>query len=176
MADPMSDSNTRCPWCSAELPDPGAEQCPSCGAILVAAPDTTGDIKGVTTLDTEAILRARSELSRPRNNRLLSFITGEAPVDMETAANPESLATPSAAVRREMLRLQLEAEQADLEAETVALKADELTRRGIHLSQLGGDEPAPEPDANEAAATGEAAEGDWPAELAPDEPEAPSEG
>jgi hypothetical protein len=134
--------------------------------MLIAAPDTAGDIKGVTTLDTEAILRARSDLSRPRSNRLLSFITGEAPIDNDSVASPESLAEPSVAVRREMLRLQLEAEQADLAAETVALKADELARRGIHLSQLGG-EPEPEAPTAPTAPT----EGDWPAELAPDEPE-----
>ena len=34
-----------------------------------------------------------------------------------------------------MLRLQLEAERADLTAETVALKADELVVMGIPLSQ-----------------------------------------
>lgn len=127
---------------------PGSERCPACGAALVSqtgGPDA--DIKGVTTLDTEAILRARSEVARPRN-RLLSFITGDAPPETGGPASPESLARPPDDVRREMLRLEFEARRADLEAETVALKSDELARRGIHVSQLGEgvpDEPAGEP-------------------------------
>src|SRR5512139_4088566 len=111
MADEMSGSNTRCPWCSAELPVPGVEQCPSCGAALTTATGTEPDIRGVTTLDPEAILRARSEVSRPRS-RILSFITGETPVETDEA-DATSFAPPSDEVRREMLRLQIEAERAD---------------------------------------------------------------
>jgi hypothetical protein len=157
MADAMTGPITPCPWCSALLTDPGAEQCPTCGAILVPAPDAPGEIRGVTTLDPEAILRARSEMNRPRNNRLLSFITGETEVEADVEASATSLARPGDAVRRELLRLQFEAEAADLQAESVALKADELARRGVHLSELG------EPPALEGAD-----------ERAPDEPaEAP---
>lgn len=155
--------------------------------MLISAPDSTGDIKGVTTLDTEAILRARSELSRPRSNRLLSFITGEMPAQANAPIDPQSLARPDVAVRREMLRLQIEAEQADLQAESFALKADELARRGIHLSALGAPPPA---TGNEAAPEGEAAlepqvasegdaagAGEWPEELDPGaRPEPPSQG
>ena len=54
-------------------------------------------------------------------------------------------------VRREMLRLQIEAERADLVAEAVALKSDELARRGIHLSDLAEGEV---PDAGDEAAPG----------------------
>ena len=53
---------THCPWCSVLLPEPGVEHCPACGAALTAVPDAPAEIKGVTTLDTEAILRARSEV------------------------------------------------------------------------------------------------------------------
>ncbi len=141
MADPMTGPVTRCPWCSAELPIPGAERCPTCGAALVS---TTGmpdaEIRGVTTVDPEAILAARSEGARPMS-RFLSFITGDAPPETGGPASPESLAPPPDDVRREMLRLEYEARRADLEAETVALKSDELARRGIHVSQLGGDVP-----------------------------------
>ncbi len=117
--------------------------------MLVTSPDAGGDIKGVTTLDTEAILRARSDLSRPRSNRLLSFITGEVAQEPPSPANPDSIAPPDDAVRLEMLRLRLAAETADLEAEAVALKADELARRGVHLSQLGpppDETPTPAPE------------------------------
>lgn len=141
MADSMSDPMTHCPWCSVALPGPEVETCPSCGAALTAAPGSPTEIKGVTTLDTEAILRARSDVSRPRGNRLLSFITGEIPVDTSTPAEAEVFAPPPEDVRREMRRLELEAQRADLVAETVALKADELARLGIHVSELPGDEP-----------------------------------
>jgi hypothetical protein len=159
MVDFMSSPVTRCPWCSALLPDAGAETCPSCNATLAAAPGAEGEIKGVTTLDTDAIIRARSEVVRPKGNRFLSFITGEVPVETAPAGTADSLARPDNAVRREMLRLQLEAERAEMEAETVALKSDELTRMGVHLSQLGGDEPAAEGDAAAEGGEGEAAAG-----------------
>ena len=107
----MSDPITHCPWCSVLLPEPGVEHCPACGAALTAVPDSPADIKGVTTLDTEAILRARSEVSKPRDNRLLSFITGEVPVDTTTPASAEVFAPPPEDVRREMLRLEAEARQ-----------------------------------------------------------------
>jgi hypothetical protein len=161
MVDSMSNPATRCPWCSALLPDQASDTCPSCNATLAAAPGAEGDIKGVTTLDTDAIIRARSELVRPKSNRFISFITGEVPVDTPDPATAGSIAPPDNAVRREMLRLQLEAERAELQAETVALKSDELTRLGIHLSQLGGPEPA---EGEEAAEGAEAlADGEAPA-------------
>src|SRR3954454_9617573 len=137
MAEPMSGPETHCPWCSAPLADPTVERCPSCGSALpVTGPE--GEIKGVTTIDTEAILRARSDVARPRS-RILSFITGEVTTETGGSASPESLAPPPDEVRREMLRLQLEAERADLAAETVALKSDELAKIGIPLAQLGVD-------------------------------------
>lgn len=144
MADQMSGPVTRCQWCSAELPAPDVERCPSCGATLTSATGTEPQLPGVTALDPEAILRARSEATRPRN-RILSFLTGEVATDAGRPADPASFAPPSDEVRREMLRLQIEAERADLEAETVALKSDVLAHRGIPLSALGQDEPGTEP-------------------------------
>ena len=167
MAESMSDPITHCPWCSDLLPEPGAEKCPSCGAALTTVPDSPAEIKGVTTLDTEAILRARSELSRPRGNRLLSFITGEIPVDTSTPAAAEVFAPPPEDVRREMLRLQMDAQRADLAAETVALKSDELTRRGIHISELAADEPAAEADAEAGSGAPAVAEGEGAIESEP---------
>lgn len=136
MADPMNGPITRCPWCSAALPAPDVERCPACGATLASATGTEPQLPGVTTLDPEAILRARSEVSRPRS-RILSFISGEVAVETGSPTDAGSIAPPSDEVRREMLRLQIEAERADLEAETVALKADVLAQQGIHVSQLG---------------------------------------
>ena len=135
MADPTTGTTPRCQWCSAPLPAADLDTCPSCGATLSSAPDT-GEIRGVTTLDTEAILRSRSEASRPRS-RLLSFITGEEPVELGGPEEAESLAPPDDAVRREMLRLQFEAERADLEAESIANKTDVVLDEGIDLAALG---------------------------------------
>jgi len=140
MADSMTGPAPRCQWCSAELPAPDVPVCPSCGATLTSTPGTDNDIKGVTTLDTEAIIRARAEVARPRS-RLLSFITGEAPPETAGPASPESLARPDDAVRREMLRLQLEAERADLEAEAVAMKTDVVVEQGISLAEMAEAEP-----------------------------------
>ena len=135
MSDPMSPSESRCPWCSALLTDAKAEKCPSCGAQLSQTPGSEPTLPGVTALDTEAILRARSEAGRSRGG-ILGFLTGRdlpEPTGTETA---ESLAPPEDAVRREMLRLQIEAEQADAVAESVALRSDILAERGIHLDEL----------------------------------------
>jgi hypothetical protein len=138
MADPMTGPAPRCQWCSAELPAPDQAICPSCGATLTSA-TATEDIKGVTTLDPEAILRARAEVARPRS-RLLSFITGEVPVETGGSAEAASLAPPDDAVRLEMLRLQLDAERADLQAEAVSMKTDVVLEQGIDLGALAADE------------------------------------
>ena len=147
MADPMTGPAPHCQWCSAELPAPDVPVCPSCGATLTSTSGTDADIKGVTTLDTEAILRARSEVARPRS-RLLSFITGEAPPETAGPPSAESLARPDDAVRREMLRLQLEAERADLEAEAVAMKTEVVVEQGINLAEM---DDRPDADAAEPA-------------------------
>ncbi len=179
MANSMNGPITRCPWCSAVLPDAPVEQCPSCLATLVGTSGADAEIKGVTTLDPEAILRARSDAGRPRGG-ILSFITGETMPDTGGGpASPDSLAPPDVEVRREMLRLQLEAERADLTAETVALKADVLAKYGIPLSQLAAPEAVTDAEAEPAAGaapaggepeapeTGEP-EAEWPPEVDPD--------
>ncbi len=168
MSDAVGGSLSRCPWCSAELPAelPGgdAATCPSCGATLASAGGAEPDIRGVTTLDHEAILRARSDVTRPRS-RLLSFITGEtsnpATVDPAAAA---SLAPPGDDVRREMLRLEIEAQRAELEAESVALRTDVVVERGIDLASLGDeDDAAPAADAQpDATAASDTATADAP--------------
>ncbi|MHB8961439.1 MAG: hypothetical protein ACYDAN_17670 [Candidatus Limnocylindrales bacterium] len=135
MSEPMSTSETRCPWCSAVLPDATAEKCPSCGAQLTRASGSEPNLPGVTALDPEAILRARSEAGRSRGG-LLGFLTGRDLPESTGAESAASLAPPDGNVRREMLRLQLQAEQADAVAESVALRSDVLAERGIHLDQL----------------------------------------
>lgn len=156
MADPMTGPIARCPWCSADVSIPGAERCLACGAVLVGAPEAAeAEIKGVTALDPEAIARARREVARPRS-RLFSFLTGETGA-AGADAPVGSLSLPPDDVRREMLRLRLEAERADLVAQTIALRSDVLAELGIHVSELGGDLVDPHAagtDAGTSAGTG----------------------
>jgi hypothetical protein len=134
MTDQTADSEARCPWCSAALPDATAAKCPGCGAQLM----TTGaepNLPGVTALDAEAILRARSEAGRSRSG-ILSFLTGNSDTP-DSGGSPEAYAPPADDVRHEMLRLELAAATADAVADAVALKSEVLAERGIHLDQLG---------------------------------------
>lgn len=141
MTDPTSGPVPRCPWCSTALPAPGIEQCPSCGAQLVTVPGSDTEIRGVTTLDAEAILRARSELNRPRT-RLLSLITGDEVEAASAREHQESLAQPSDEVRREMARLEAEARRAAEEAERTALRAAAMAELGITVDDLAAAEAA----------------------------------
>lgn len=179
MPEPMSPPETRCPWCSAVLPDAAAEKCPSCGAQLIHVSGSEPNLPGVTALDPEAILRARSEVGRSRG--VLGFLTGRDLPEPTGVESRESLAPPEDAVRREMLRLKLEAEQAEAVAETVALRADVLAEQGLHLDALNaGEAPAPaeaapsQTPADAEVAPGEAAADDVPPAVAP--PSASSSG
>ena len=166
MADPMTGPAPRCQWCSAQLPSADLPTCPSCGAALTS---TIGgeEIRGVTTLDPEAILRARSEPPRSRN-RLLSFITGDIPVEAGGPAEAESLAPPDDAVRLEMRRLEMEAERADLEAETVSMKTDAVLEQGIDLAAMADASPAAAPEASTVGSASAAPEPPTVASSAPE--------
>src|SRR3954447_4162402 len=113
----------RCNWCSAILPSDHETVCPSCGATLLGEGDAS--VPGLTAIDAEAILRnARAGKAKPRS-RLLGWISGD--YDAEAAgdrAAPGSLAPPPAEVRREMLRLELEAQVANAQAEVESMAAD----------------------------------------------------
>ena len=111
-----------CPWCSAPYTgDP--ETCPSCGAALTVDPATDPTLPGLTAIDAAAIVRAKTPVPRQRS-RLLSWISGEYPDESPTATEVGALRPPDADVRREMLRLALEAEVANLQAEADALIAE----------------------------------------------------
>ena len=159
----------RCMWCSAILPSAHETTCPSCGATLVGEGESA--VPGLTAIDADAILRnARSAgKSKPRG-RLLSWISGEyEPEDAASAPAPGSLAPPPAEVRREMLRLELEAQVANAQAEVEALAADAAVEEGTSLAAFA--EPsaagAPEPAAESAPA--ESAPADAMPAAAPDE-------
>jgi hypothetical protein len=111
-----------CPWCSATYRgDP--ETCPSCGAVLAADPAADPSLPGLTAIDTAALVRSKTPTTRSRN-RILSWISGDYPDEAGVPAEAGALAPPDLAVRREILRLELEAEVANLQAEADALIAE----------------------------------------------------
>jgi len=125
----------RCMWCSAELPSDHETVCPSCGATLVGSPESP--VPGVTAIDAEAVIRA-GRVAKPRQrSRLLSWISGDYERDQgaEHPAQPGSLAPPPLEVRREMLRLEIEAEVANLQAEAGALAAEEAIESGTTIAE-----------------------------------------
>lgn len=111
-----------CPWCSATYTGE-PETCPSCGAVLAVDPATDPSLPGLTAIDPAAIVRAKIPAARPRN-RLLSWISGDYPDQAAAPADAAALAPPDVAVRREILRLELEAEVANLQAEADAMIAE----------------------------------------------------
>jgi len=111
-------SESICPWCSAAVV-PGSPTCASCGAILET--DEDRDVPGLTAVDPAAL---RPESKPASRNRLLSWISGEYPDDATSPSDAQALAPPDAEVQREILRLELEAEVANLEAERDSLLSE----------------------------------------------------
>lgn len=153
-----------CPWCSAAL-TPDATVCPSCDANLVS--DGEPNVPGVTAIDAASIVRSKAA-PQPRS-RLLSWISGEYPSDVPSKSEAGAIAPPDLDVRREILRLELEAEVANLQAEADAIRAEAAAEgRTIDLPEVAapGDVEAPaddEPKADdEPRADGEAAAEDQP--------------
>ena len=125
----------RCPWCSADLPATASSNCPTCGATLVE-PD--GSVPGVNAIDADAIVRAARAATPVRRSRLLSWISGEDGGEEETPAPPGSLAPPPPDVRREMLRLELQAELTNLQAEAESIVSEtEADAREARLPDAG---------------------------------------
>jgi hypothetical protein len=112
----------RCMWCSAVLPSDSETTCPTCGATLVGEGDN--QVPGVTAIDAEALIRGSRDQKPQRRSRLMSWISGEYPEE-DRPAPPGSLDPPPLEVRREMLRLELEAQVANLQAEAGALAAEQ---------------------------------------------------
>ena len=154
----------RCTWCSAPLPSDHEATCPSCGATLIGDGDTA--VPGLTAIDAEAILRnARAAKAKPRS-RLLGWISGEYDEGPDSPPPPGSLAPPPEAVRREMLRLELEAQLANAEAETNALTADAAVEEGRPLA-IAADAPAAAGDVTDASGEPEPAPDAAPPSEAP---------
>lgn len=156
-----------CPWCSATYTgDP--ETCPSCGAALAVDPATDTALPGLTAIDAAAIVRAKTPVARPRN-RILSWISGEYPDEVPTATEAGALAPPDVDVRREMLRLELEAEVANLQAEADSLMAEAAVEGRLPTEAPHADVAsveAPSAEVIGAATEAETHEGEGPAATA----------
>jgi len=103
-----------CPGCPAAVPV-GAGTGPSWGAALRDA--VSGDIAGVTQIAPGAVLRTKR--IKPRG--LAAWLVGEREAEEAGIGKVEP---PSDDVRREMLRLELAAIDAELEAKRVAAEAN----------------------------------------------------
>ena len=120
-----------CSWCSAVVPAEAAK-CPSCGAALRDV--VAEDILGVTQVDHAATSRLARMTKQP--GRLATWLGAE-----RTTENPDlagRIEEPSEAVRREMLRLKLEALDAELQARKAAVEENRK------LAPDGAPEPTPD--------------------------------
>jgi hypothetical protein len=126
----------RCTWCSAVLPpNHTASTCPSCGATLKGEGEAA--VPGLTAIDADAILRNARGTNKPKSrSRLLGWISGDYESEGTEGAAPGSLSPPPVEVRREMLRLELEAQVANAQAEVEAMAADAAIESGTPLKSI----------------------------------------
>jgi hypothetical protein len=147
----VSSETATCPWCSTQVPV-AAATCPNCGASLRDAAD--GEIAGVTQVDPGAVLRTKR--IKPRG--IAAWLVGEREAEQPVIGKVEP---PSDEVRREMLRLELAAIDAELEAKKQVAEAN----RELGIEDLA------EPDLPARRGGGAAAPAEEPSETAP-EPDA----
>ncbi len=144
--EPDPGGGRRCPWCSAVLPPSAADECPSCHAHLVEAEGV--EIPGVTAVDPSFT----ATNAAPRRVRALGSLLGSSDDDVALPSPDElpALAPPDFDVRREMLRLELEARLTSLQAEVQSIEAEDGPSAAAPEGAPGpkegpGAEGAPEP-------------------------------
>jgi hypothetical protein len=103
----MDETNRICPWCSTPIPA-SQSACPKCGAAVEGA--TVADLPGVTVVDPKAL------------------DPGYVPSVLSTPTDHDPFQPPSEEVRREMRKLELEAQ---------------IERAGTELMNPTGDESIP---------------------------------
>ncbi len=113
-----------CPWCSATYTGE-PERCPSCNATLSGDAAADPALPGLTAIDAAALARSK-EPARKSRSRLLSWISGDYPDDAPDTVDSGAVAPPDHAVRLEILRLELAAQVASLQAEADAMRADDM--------------------------------------------------
>jgi hypothetical protein len=109
-----------CPWCSEPLTAPDAPECPSCGAHLLGE---DVEVPGVTAID-PALARIAAAPMKVKRTFGSLLVGDESEIPPPTEAEMPALARPDADVRREMLRLEMEARLAELQADARMLEAD----------------------------------------------------
>jgi hypothetical protein len=154
MPQPDAPTERRCPWCSELLPAEASDRCPSCKANLVAEGETR--LPGLTEVEAPTAARVRRSTESPKRSKLLSWISGEIE-DESLAPNagaPEALELPARDVRREMLRLKLEAEGLTIGADgSIALPVNPVAAVEKPVdAALAEATPAPSVDADPAPA------------------------
>lgn len=138
---PTSDPALVCPWCSAALPSATEQRCPSCGAALLD--QAASEVPGVTRVDVEAILKGRTPVQKPRG--IIGWLSGEyEPAEAAAAPQPGTLEPPDEAVRREMLRLELAALEAEVAAAQAEAVAEVATETGAPVATLMAAAQGPE--------------------------------
>jgi hypothetical protein len=125
---PDQPNATSCPWCSTSVA-PGTATCPNCGAVLQGDEETV--LPGITAIDDKVL---RGETKPQQRSRLLSWISGEYDEAEGAPVDASAIAPPDPEVQREMRRLAIEAEVANLQAEVEARRieavVDELEETG----------------------------------------------
>ncbi|HEY5495550.1 MAG TPA: hypothetical protein VIK16_02750 [Candidatus Limnocylindrales bacterium] len=142
---PPADPVARCPWCSAPVEGSDAATCSACGATLHG--DAEVEIPGVTAIDGVHASRASAPRKVRRTFGAL-FVGGDDAIPPPSQAELPALAMPDPEVRREMLRIRLDAELADLTARVEALAAE----RGVPMPVVPDTAPEPDGESQRAAA------------------------
>ena len=142
---PSAALGASCPWCSAPVASPDDVTCGACGATLQG--DAAIEIPGVTAIDGQHASRAAAPRKIRRTFGAL-FVGSDDEIPPPSEAELPALEMPDAEVRHEMLRLQLDAELADLTARAAALAAE----RGIPMptSPAAAPELGAAPEADDA--------------------------
>lgn len=142
------DPGPTCPWCSAPLPAADAAVCPACGARLVETTDV--EIPGVNAVDPELVAMASAPRKLKRTFGALlvgndDAVPAAGETERKALARPEvemaAFARPDDDVRREILRLEMEARQAALRGEAAAREAAGAARDALGAAAMSS-EPA----------------------------------
>ena len=149
-----------CPWCSAAVPAE-APRCPSCGAALRDGVDD--EVPGVTQVD----LKATSSLARLKPPGRVAMWLG-AERTTEDPALSGRIEPPSDEVKQEMLRLELAALEAEIEAKATLAEAQRNLPPEDGVAEPPKGDVAATPDAPDGASATAGAEAAPAAEAAVD--------
>jgi hypothetical protein len=119
----MDESTRICPWCSTEIPV-GTGACPKCGALVEGA--IAKEIPGITIVDPEPEIAAGEGLI-PDFLDPLSMLNAD---HGGVPASDPAFDPPSGEVKREMLKMELEAEIRNAGTQVMNPTGDESIEAG----------------------------------------------